>query len=417
MSDLTSKLARPSESRILLVVLDGLGGLPLDTRTELEKAHIPNLDRLAKESSLGALVPIEHGVTPGSGPAHIALFGYDPVEFEVARGVLECLGVRLDVKSGKDLCARANFANVKDGRATDRRAKDANGERMPTRLCEQLCAELQVAVSEIEDSKVVTHCGEEHRFAVMFRGPGFADGATDSDPGKDDLPVKQVGGPPGTEKTARVANEFIRRCIPALEDAAARGLKPREQSNYVLLRGLGVRPGQEKWPTLGERFKLKAACVAAYPMYRGLGELLGMNVRWDVGKEWDSGLAEVERASHDHTFVFLHLKDTDKAGEDGKFDAKVTLLERFDSEVLPRLTGLEPDVLCITGDHSTPAAMRGHSWHPVPVLLRSKYALAEGRTARFSERACLRGNLGVIYSKQLMGLLLAHAGKLDKFGA
>lgn len=406
MSDWAAELARPTSSRILLVVLDGLGGLPLNGRTELEQARTPNLDSLAKNSSLGVLVPVEHGIIPGSGQAHIALFGYDPFRYQVGRGVLECLGVGLNPGPG-DLCCRANFCNFDGQVVTSRRAVDQKGERMSTELCRELCDRLQAAFDcGIEDVRVIVRSGEEHRFAVMFAGSGLADGATDSDPGSEGLRPRQVEGKGGAEKTARVANEFIRRCAEVLVD--------RQQANYVLLRGLGLRP---QWPTLEERFRLRAACVAAYPMYRGLAELVGMNVVRDVRGDWPSQVDVVEAIRTSYDFVFFHLKDTDRAGEDGRFERKVELIETFDAEVLPRLRECGFDVLCLTGDHSTPAVMKKHSWHPIPVLLWSRYAMPEGDGAGFTERICLRGNLGVIYSRQLMGLLLAHAGKLNKFGA
>lgn len=405
MSDWVAKLAKSTPSRILLTVLDGLGGLPFNGHTELEQARTPNLDVLAKSSSLGALVPIEHGIAPGSGQAHIALFGYDPFAYQVGRGVLECLGVGLSPGQG-DVCCRANFCNFDGQVVTSRRAVDQRGERMSTELCRELCGRLQKAFeSGIEDVSVTVRSGEEHRFAVMFSGPGLEDGASDSDPGVEGLPPRQVEGS-RVEKTARIANEFIRR--------SAEVLGSRKQANYVLLRGLGIRP---QLPTFGERFRLRSVCVAAYPMYRGLAELVGMDVARDGRDDWLSQLDVLERVGKDYEFTFFHLKDTDKAGEDGLFERKVRLIERFDAEILPRLVAWGFDVLCLTGDHSTPSVMKKHSWHPVPVLLWSRYAMPEGSSAVFTERACLRGNLGVIYSRQLMGLLLAHAGKLDKFGA
>jgi 2,3-bisphosphoglycerate-independent phosphoglycerate mutase len=399
--DLVASLAVPATSKILLVVLDGLGGIPRDSKTELEAAWIPNLDRLAAKSSLGLTIPIEVGITPGSGPAHLALFGYDPLEWPVGRGVIEALGVGVDVNPG-DVCARANFATVAaDGTITDRRAG-----RIATDRSSELCELLQERLARIEDCDVTVRVGREHRFVVVFRGAGPAAGLTESDPqhvGVPPLPVAAAA--PESARAVRVANEFIRR--------AAEVLHGRTAANFVLLRGLAELPAI---PTLGERLKLRAACAAVYPMYRGLAKLVGMTVL-DAGETWAEEVEAVRRSMPDHDFFYLHIKDTDKAGEDGDFDAKVELIERFDEEIVPRLTALGFDVLCITGDHATPAVMGSHSWHTVPILLNSRYVRPQVNIEEFGERACVRGNIGYIRAKNAMTLMLAHAGRLAKYGA
>ena len=398
---LADSLAVESRSRILLVVVDGLGGLPLRSRTELESAAAPNLDRLASESALGLLIPVEPGITPGSGPAHLALFGYDPVEYQVGRGVVEALGVGFDIAPG-DLCGRANFATVgPDGLLTDRRAG-----RLATDESAALCRRLQEQVSRIEDVEVVVRPGKEHRFVVVFRGPGLEEGLSDSDPQHDGFAAAEVRAlAPGASKSARIANEFVARC--------AELLGAEKRANCVLLRGLARRPVM---PSFGERFRLRAACVAAYPMYRGLARLVGMDVL-ETSEDWDEEVGTVRQAMGEYDFFYLHFKETDKAGEDGDFDTKVELVERFDEDVLPALVSLGFDVVCITGDHSTPAVMHGHSWHPVPALVWSRYTRPQFRADSFGERACAQGSLGTIYSRQLMTMLLAHALRLRKFGA
>lgn len=405
MQRVFDSLARKTPSKILLVVLDGLGGIPVDGSTELAAAATPNMDRQARVSALGRLVPVEEGITPGSGPAHVALFGYDPLEFQVGRGVLECLGVGLD-PSPEDLCARGNFANVRGGVVTDRRARK-DGERMSTGLCRELCSRLQNAIPGIGDVEVVIRSGEEHRFAVLFRGAGLGSaGLPDTDPGDVGRSALLItAGAPESEKAAGLVNEFVRR--------SAEELAGRDQGNYVLLRGLGSLP---KWPSMQDRFQLDPVCVAAYPMYRGLARLVGMAIT-EVDTTWEGLLDGVRRAMKDHDFVFLHLKETDKAGEDGDFHRKVEFIERFDEELFPRLLALGFDVFCLTGDHSTPAAMASHSWHHVPVMLSSRFARPNTRADHFDEKDCIWGSLGVLYSKQLMGLLLAHGQKLVKFGA
>jgi len=398
---LVESLAVAGTSRILLVVLDGLGGLPRENRTELELAATPNLDRLAAKSSLGLLVPIEPGITPGSGPAHLALFGYDPVEHQIGRGVLEALGIGLEIKHG-DLCARANFATLgEDGKVKDRRAG-----RIPTEESTKLCELLQQKAGRIEDVEVIVRPGKEHRFVVVFRGEGLGEGLADSDPQHDGLvPLEVSSVQPGADKSARVANAFIARC--------AEVLKKEPRANWVLLRGLACRPALQSF---AERYKLKPACVAAYPMYRGLARLVGMDIL-KTGETWSDEVATVRQNVQKHDLIFAHFKETDKAGEDGDFDAKVELLERFDEDILPKLLGLKFDVVCVTGDHSTPATLKAHSWHPVPVLVWSRHVRPHACSMAFGEQACGRGSLGTLYSRQLMGLLLANGLRLKKFGA
>ncbi len=399
--DLLDSLAVKSERKILLVVVDGLGGLPWRDKTELESAWIPNLNRLAAKSGLGLLAPVDIGITPGSGPAHMALFGYDPVEYLVGRGVMEALGIGLN-PGPSDLCARANFATAgPDGIIADRRAG-----RIPTELCAELCERLQVAIPTIEDVKVVVRPGTGHRFVVVFQGPGLGGGLTDSDPQHNGLkPLRVEPETPGAAKSARIANQFIERCTGLLTDQL--------QANFVLLRGLALPPAI---PSMQERFKLTPACVAAYPMYRGLAKLVGMEVL-EAGDTWQSEIEAVRKHLSAYDFFFLHFKETDKTGEDGKFEAKQELIEQFDEEVLPQLLALKFDVLCITGDHSTPAVMGAHSWHPVPMLLSSPYVRPQVRVEEFGERACVRGIIGYMPSVKLMNLLLAHSLKLRKFGA
>jgi 2,3-bisphosphoglycerate-independent phosphoglycerate mutase len=398
---LIESLVSGSGGRILLVVLDGLGGIPRHNRTELEAAWTPNLNRLAARSSLGLAIPIEVGVTPGSGPAHLALFGYDPLEHQIGRGVLEALGVGLEIQP-TDLCARANFATLADdGLVVDRRAG-----RIPTELCIELCDVLQAKVSAIEDVEVIVRPGREHRFVVVFRGAGITDGLADTDPLHEGLAPKLATAlRPEAAKAARIVGLFVDRCRSLLRD--------RQRANGVLMRGFAQLP---ELPKFGERFGLKPAAVAAYPMYRGIARLVGMTVL-ETGTSWAEEVDTVKEHLSGYDFFYLHFKELDKAGEDGDFDAKVELIEQFDEEVLPLLLEMQFDVLCITGDHSTPAVLKSHSWHPVPLLLHSRYVRPQVQIAEFGERTCARGNLGYVRAKRIMNALLAHALRLGKFGA
>ncbi|MEO0077394.1 MAG: phosphoglycerate mutase, partial [candidate division WOR-3 bacterium] len=324
---------------------------------------------------------------------------------QVGRGVLEALGVGLS-PGQDDLCARANFCTLDSAdRVVSRRAV-VDGKRLATEECAQLCAKLAQSIGQIEDIKVTLRPGKEHRFVAVFSGPGLAAELTESDPGHEGTrlePVKPLSG--RATKAARVVNEFVRLCRAVLAG--------RDYANSVLLRGWALPP---RIPTLRERFKLTAACVAAYPMYRGLARLVGMEVL-ECGDTWDDEVEQVHVHRDKYDFFFVHLKELDKAGEDGDFDRKVELLERFDDDILPRLLGLHMDVLCITGDHSTPAVMGGHSWHSVPFLLHSRYVRPQIQVEQFAERACARGSMGRFAAKDLMALLLAHSLKLAKFGA
>lgn len=395
----------PNNKKILLVLLDGLGGLPKQDKTELEAAWVPNLDRLAVTASLGLLVPIARGVTPGSGAAHLAIFGYNPQQYQVGRGVLEALGSGL-TPNPTDLCCRANFATIdKNGVITDRRAKKA-GERMSDAEGAELCALLQDAIPKIDDVRVTIKAGKGHRFVVVFSGPDLKDGLSDSDPGKDGkspLAIKPLV--PDAAKAALIANRFIEMCGAVL--------KSREQANWVLLRGLSLPPNLPPFP---ERYKLRAAAVAAYPMYKGLARLLGMEVL-ECGGTWEEEVAAVAEHRDEFDFFYLHFKEFDQAGEDGDFEKKVELLERFDEQIVPRIVELNFDVLCITGDHSTPAILGAHSWHAVPIMLYSRYCRIHSLVEEFGERACMRGSLGVVFGRELMPLLLAHAQRYGKFGA
>ncbi len=402
---LIESLIVPASSRIVLLVLDGLGDLPHPEHggaTPLEAARTPNLDALAPAAAQGRLLPVAPGVTPGSGPGHLGLFGYDPLTHPVGRGVLEALGAGIALQPG-DIAARANFC-TRDaaGVVTDRRAG-----RIPTETCARLVERLQREAVRFEDVEVVLQAGKGHRFVAVLRGPGLGGEVSDADPHKEGKPIPAARPlADGVEhaKTARIVDAFIAR--------AAQVLERESPANAAMMRGLSARP---HFPGYHERFGLRAAAVAAYPMYRGVAELAGMDRYIPPSEDAAAAFAEVARVWADHDYVFVHIKGTDMAGEDGDFARKVAVIEEVDA-ALPRLLALQPDVLCITGDHSTPVMMRAHSWHPVPALVWSRLAFADG-LPRFHEKHCRAGSLGTLASKDLIAVLLANAGRLDKFGA
>jgi len=399
-----SSLILKGTSKIVLLVLDGVGDLPDLGRgglTPLAAARTPHLDALAPAAALGRLLPVAIGITPGSGPGHLALFGYDPIATQVGRGVLEALGAGFELESG-DVAARANFCTLGgDGVVSDRRAG-----RIASEVCARLVATLAREVPRIEDVGVLLEPGKGHRFVAVLRGPGLAGPVSDADPHHEGAPVpasRAAGDDPAAAKTARIVNAFVAR--------AAQVLHGESPANGVLMRGLSARP---VLPGYRERFQLRAAAIAAYPMYRGVAQLAGMEVV-PVGERVADAFAAAGARWSEHDFFFIHIKGTDMAGEDGNFAAKVAVIEEVD-RALPDLMGLAPDVLCVTGDHSTPVPVKGHSWHPVPVLVHGRWCGADG-AARFHELTCRTGSLGVVPSRDLMALLLANAGRLDKFGA
>jgi len=393
------RISRGSPSRIVFMVMDGVGGLPHPEtgKTELESARKPNLDRIARDSLCGLTDPIDPGITPGSAPGHLALFGYDPVLYDVGRGIVEALGIDFDLKTG-DIAARGNFCIVDDkGIITDRRAGRLSTERS-AELC-RLLSDIALQGTEISVVPV-----KEHRFVLILRGEGLSPEVTDSDPQQAGLSPKRVEAlSPQAQQTADVANRFV-------SEARVRLLK-EDAANMVLLRGFSLRPGI---PSIPEIYKLKPVAIAAYPMYRGLARLIGMDVL-PTGENIRDQVETLRRHYDDYDFFFVHYKQTDSRGEDGNFQAKVEAIEEFDN-ALAGLLPLDPEVLIVAGDHSTPATLAMHSWHPVPFMIRSRWCRPDA-VSEFSERACLAGGMGRFPATDIMPLAMANALKLDKFGA
>jgi len=396
---LTRELHVKNDSKIVMLVADGLGGLPLTPggKTELETAKKPNLDALAKIGVQGASLPVCPGIAPGSGPGHLGLFGYDPVRYLIGRGALEATGIGFHMQPG-DVAARGNFCTLDSaGKITDRRAG-----RIPSEESAPLAIRLREA--KVAGYETFVEPVKEHRFVVVFRGQGLHGSVKDTDP-------QAVGVPPlaavpqeaDSQKTAEVANHWIA--------AATKLLAGEKKANGLTLRGFAARP---KLPSYEEVYGLKAAAIAVYPMYKGLANLVGMKI---VGKAQtlSEQIDVLEQNWSKYDFFFLHYKYTDSTGEDGNFDAKVKKIEEFDA-VIPRVNALKPNVLIVTGDHSTPSYLKAHSWHPVPTLLVSDCCRPDGHTT-FGENTAIQGGLGQFKAKYLMTLALANAGRLAKYGA
>jgi 2,3-bisphosphoglycerate-independent phosphoglycerate mutase len=393
------RLSRSSTSKIVLLVMDGVGGLPHPEtdKTELESARKPNLNAIAKDSLCGLIDPVSSGITPGSAPGHLAIFGYDPVRYEIGRGVVEALGIDFELKPD-DIAARGNFCTVDErGVITDRRAGRLATEKN-TELCRALGG-IRVKGADISVLSV-----KEHRFVLILQGEGLSPHLSESDPQQTGVAPRKIQAlSPQGERTAEIANKFV--------SEASRLLRGESPANMILLRGFSRRPDI---PSMPEIYKLMPAAIAAYPMYRGLARLVGMEVL-PGNENMKDQLDSLRRHYADYDFFFLHFKRTDAGGEDGDFRAKVKAIEELD-DVLPDLLSLNPDVLIVTGDHSTPATLAMHSWHPVPFMLKSRWCRADD-VAEFSERACLTGGLGRFPATDIMPLAMANALKLDKFGA
>jgi len=386
--------------KIVLLLIDGLGGLSHENygyKTELEYANHPTLDRLASRGATGMLTPVLPGVTPGSGPAHMALFGMDPISLNIGRGVLEALGIGI-VPGSTDVLARGNFCTVDDnGVIIDRRAG-----RISTDICEErlsLLRDIRVPGCDIE-----LHAVRDHRFVLRLKGSDLNGDIGNTDPGT-------VGRKPKAASALTRRAEATAGLVNAFVDQALNRLKGPFAANALVLRGFSMLPGI---PGFDELYGLRSAALAIYPMYKGLARVVGMDIL-NCGNDFSDQLRTLKTHWDDYDYFFIHYKYTDSCGEDGEFLSKAHHIETLDSSIGP-LISLEPAVLAVTGDHSTPAALKSHSWHPVPLLLVSPTCRRDGSTA-FTESVCARGGLGTLESKYLMGLLLAHALRLEKFGA
>ena len=399
--NLLTGLLVPSSSKIVFIILDGVGGIQIEEKggTELQVARTPNLDKLAEVSSCGLLEPISPGITPGSGPSHFALFGYDPFQYNIGRGILEATGIDFPLTE-KDVVARINFATADNkGRVIDRRAG-----RISTEANQRICQKIRQGLKLSGGVEVLVEPVKEHRAVLVLRGEGLRGEIEDTDPEREGVPPFDPKAlTPEAEGTAALVREFLSQTGRILAD--------EPKANVLLLRGFAKHT---RYPSMKERYGLNALAIASYPMYRGISRLVGMTVLSNVGT-----LAEEFKALTDHfaeyDFFYLHVKQTDSRGEDGNFDAKVAVIEEVD-HFLPQVRDLQPDVLVVTGDHATPAKLAAHSWHPLPLILYSPYCLIDP-VKKFDEVSCIGGVLGRMPSMDLMALALAHGRRLAKFGA
>jgi 2,3-bisphosphoglycerate-independent phosphoglycerate mutase len=399
MHTLTRELQVKNESKIVMLVADGLGGLPLKPggKTELETARTPHLDELARRGVQGLSIPVKPGIAPGSGPGHLGLFGYDPLRYQIGRGALEATGIGFQLKAG-DVAIRCNFCTIgADGKITDRRAG---------RISSEESAPLAISLRQIKipGVEIFVEPVKEHRFVVVFRGEGLGGHVKDTDPqAVGVLPLDPIAVDPASQKTAQVAKEFLKQ--------AKEILKNEKKANFHTMRGFAARPDL---PSYKEVYGLRAAAIAVYPMYRGLASLVGMDI---VGKAstLEEQVQVLKEKWNDYDFFFLHFKYTDSTGEDGNFDEKVKRTEELDA-CIPSIVALNPEVIIVTGDHSTPAFLKSHSWHPVPTLLVSDCCRPDPHTS-FGETTAITGGLGQFEAQYLMLLALSNAGRMGKYGA
>jgi 2,3-bisphosphoglycerate-independent phosphoglycerate mutase len=398
--EIINEMAVDNGSKIVLLLMDGLGGIPLvpGGKSELDEANTPNMDSLTGRASLGLSEVVSPGFSPGSGPGHLALFGYDPLEYTIGRGVLEALGIGFDLQP-EDVAIRCNFCTLdENGNITDRRAG-----RIPTEECVKRVDILRQI--EIPGVEIFVDPVKEYRFTIVLRGIGLGDDIPDTDPQLTGVPPLDITAElPGSQKTADILKEWWERANELLKD--------HPPANSCLLRGISLDPGLPKFP---EIYKLKSAAVAVYPMYKGVSRLVGMDVIEHTAETPAEEFQVVRNHWDAYDFFFVHVKKTDSYGEDGNFEAKVGVIEQVD-QALPDLLGLKPDVLVITGDHSTPSKLKRHSWHRVPVMMAAETA-RYGQSGKFGESACGAGSLGQIRHIDIMPLALAHAMRLNKFGA
>ena len=397
--EILRELIQENNSKIVLLVIDGLGGLPIKGKTELEAAKTPNFDRLASRGSCGLSEPIGPGITPGSGPAHLALFGYNPIKYQIGRGILEALGIGLKLEP-TDLAARGNFATMDEkGAILDRRAG-----RISTEKNKELCTLLQKNIPSLEEVKLSFKPVKEHRCVVLLKGKDLGEEISDTDPQREGEKIKEsISSTEEGERTANLINKLTKRINEVLKEEAF--------ANTILLRGISKIP---HLASFRERYLLKSACIATYPMYRGLAKLVGMDIL-PTGETIKDEVETLKENFQNYDFFYLHIKKSDSYGEDGNFEKKVSIIEEVDSFV-PQIELLKPDVFVVTGDHSTPSLLKSHSWHPNPFLLISKNCLPDNLPC-FSERICGQGSLGRFPAAEAMALMLANGLRLKKFGA
>ena len=396
------EIIRKNDNKILMLVMDGLGGLPHPETglTELETAKTPNLDELAKKSSCGLMTPVATGITPGSGPAHFGLFGYDPIEHQIGRGILECTGIGMELKK-EDLAIRGNFATI-DG---ERTVLDRRAGRIPTEENERLVRAISENITEIQGIKIIIKTVKEHRCAIVLSGKNLHSEINENDPQKEGLPLKELTA---LQKDAEFTANFLKELLKKVEEI----LKTQNsRADTLLLRGFSKLPGL---PTFEEKYKLKAVCIATYPMYKGLAKLVGMDIA-KTGEKIEDEFETLKEIYSNYDFFFLHIKKTDSYGEDGNFSSKVKIIEEVDAK-LPIIKDLKFTVITVTADHSTPSVLKSHSWHPVPFILTSPYAIPDS-VSKFTERECGKGILGRFHSTSAIYLMLACSLKLNKFGA
>jgi 2,3-bisphosphoglycerate-independent phosphoglycerate mutase len=412
--------------KAILFIVDGMADRPvkeLNWKTPLEAARKLSLDQIAKAGICGMVDPIAPGTPPGSDAATLALLGYDALKVYSGRGALEALGSGVKVQPG-DVAFRCNFATISQKSVVlDRRAGRISNEDA-TRLARSLS---KVKLGKSLNADFLFKNTIQHRAVLTLKGPKLSTAVSDSDPekvGEKVLQVKPLDNSSEAKSTAKILNELLRefqkvlKNYPVNEERIKHGLPP---ANIILCRGAGTIPNLK---LLSEIYGVKAVCIAAAPLVRGVCRVAGMKlvyVKGATGTPQTDYMAKARaavQALKSCDLVLLHVKAADVASHDGKAKQKIEVIENID-----RMAGYLLDKVCldstylaVTADHTTSTVTGNHEGDPVPIAIIGPYVRRDD-TKEYNERSCAKGGLGRIRGLDLMPILMNFLGKAEKFGA
>jgi len=395
----------------------------LGWKTPLEVARKPSLNQIAKTGVCGILDPISPGKAPGSDTATLALLGYDSLKIYSGRGALEALGSGVNVLPG-DVAFRCNFATANEkGVITDRRAgRIANEDAV--KLADSL---QKIKLKKPANAEFLFKSTIQHRTVLSIRGPKLSTAVSDSDPGKigeKSSEIRPLDNSSEAKLTARIVNDLLHDFQKALknhpvnEERVKQGLP---QANMVLCRGAGTIPNIRP---LSQLFGIRATCVAAAPLVKGVCKAAGMkimDVKGATGTPQTDYMAKakaVVQALRNSDFVLLHVKATDVASHDGNAKLKIEVIEKIDGMLGYMLNNIDlsSTYLAVTADHTTSLVTGNHEGDPVPIAITGPYVRRDD-VMEYDERSCAKGGLNRIRGMDLMPILMNLLGKTEKFGA